>query len=88
MWVLVPALVSSFPVPRSLFLPPPWPLGGFLLPRCVASGALSLWAPACHFGPFHAPLPWCPSLSLALPLPVPFPFLVLWWWGGGGALMA
>ena len=64
------------------------PLGGFLLPRCVAPGALSLWAPACHLGRFRAPLPECPSLPLALPLPVPFPFLVWWRWGGGGALMA
>ena len=63
---------------------PSWPLGGFLLPRCVAPGALSLWAPACHFEPFLAPLPECPCLPLALPFPVSFPFPVWWWWGGGG----
>ena len=49
-----------------------WPMGGFLLPCCVAPGALSLWAPACYFGPLLAPLPGCPSPSLALSLPVPF----------------
>ena len=76
-------LCASVPVPS-----PSWSLGGFLLPRCVASGALSLWAPACHLGPFRAPLPECPSLPLALPLPVPFAFPVWWWWGGGGAPMA
>ena len=72
-------LCASVPVPS-----PSRPLGGFLLPRCVAPDALSLWAPACHFRPFPAPVPECSSLSLALPLPVPFPFPVLWWWGGGG----
>ena len=72
-------LCTSVPV-----LAPSWPLGGFLLPRCVASGALSLWASASHLGPFRAPLPDCPFLSLALPLPVPFPFPVWWWWGRGG----
>ena len=71
-------LCALVPVPS-----PCWPLGGFLLPRCVASGALSLWAPACHSGPFRAPLSECPFLSLALPLPVPFPFPVCWWRGGG-----
>ena len=60
-------------------------MGGFLLPCCVASGALSLCAPACHFGPFLAPLLECPFLSLALPLPVPLPFPPWWWWGGVGA---
>ena len=70
---------APVPVPS-----PSWPLGGFLLPRCVAPGALSLWAPACHLGRFPAPLPECPSLPLALPLPMPFPFPVWWWWGGGG----
>ena len=49
-------LYAPVPVPS-----PFWPLGGFLPPRCVASGALSLWAPACHLGPFPAPLPECPS---------------------------
>ena len=65
-----------------------WFLGGFLPPRCVASGALSLWAPAPHLGILRAPLLECPLLSLALALPVPFPFPV--WWGGvgGGAPMA
>ena len=76
-------LCASVPVPS-----PSWPLGGFLSPRCVAPGALSLWAPACHLGPFRAPLLKCPLLSLALPLPVPSPFLAWWWWGGGGAPMA
>ena len=70
---------ASVPVPA-----PSWPLSGFLPPRCVASGALSLWVPVPHLGPFRAPLPECPFLSLALPLPVPFPFPVWWWWGGGG----
>ena len=75
------SLCASVPVPSSS-----WPLGSFLPPRCVASGALSLWAPAPHLGPFRAPLPECPFLSLALPLPVPFPFPVLWTLvGGGGA---
>ena len=78
-------LFSCVPVPVSS---PSWPLGGFLLPRCVTPGALSLWAPASHLGRFRAPLPECPSLLLALPLPVPFPFPVWWWWGGGGALLA
>ena len=55
-------------------LAPCWFFGGFLPPRCVASGALSLWALVPHFGPLRAPLPECPFLSLALPLPVPFPF--------------
>ena len=63
---------------------PSSPLDGFLLQRCVAPGALSLWAPARHLGRFHAPLPECPSLPLALPLPVPFTFPGCWWWGGGG----
>ena len=63
---------------------PSWSLGGFLPPRCVSSGALSLWAPARHLGPLCAPLRECPLLSLALPLPLPFPFPVWWWWGGGG----
>ena len=76
-------LCALVPVPS-----PSWPLGGFLLPRCVASGAWSLWAPACHLGPFRAPLLECAFLSLALPLLVPFPFPVWWWWGGGGAPMA
>ena len=76
-------LCASVPVPS-----PSWPLGGFLLPRCVASGALCLRAPACHFGPFRAPLPECPFLSLALPLPVPFPFPLCWVGMGGGAPMA
>ena len=62
-------LCASVPVPS-----PAWPSGGLLLPRCVAPGAPSLWAPACHFEPFRVPVPECPSLSLALPLPVPFPF--------------
>ena len=70
---------APFPVPS-----PSWPLGGFLLPRCVAPAALSLWAPACHLRRFRAPLPDRPSLPLALPFPVPFPFPVWWWWGGGG----
>ena len=72
-------LCAPVPVPSAS-----WPLGGFLLPRCVAPGALSLWAPACHLGRYRAPLPECPSLPLALPLPVPFPFPVSWWWWGGG----
>ena len=72
-------LCASVPAPA-----PSWSLGGFLPPRCVSSGALSLWAPAPHFGPLRAPLPECPLLSLALPLPVPFPFPVWWWWGGEG----
>ena len=51
-------------------VPAPAPsLGGFLPPRCVSSGALSLWAPAPHLGRLRAPLPECPLLSLALPLP-------------------
>ena len=66
-------------------LSPSWPLGGSLLPCCVAPGALSLWAPVFHFAPFLAPLPECPLLSLALPLPVPSPFPVWWWRGGRGA---
>ena len=72
-------LCASVPVPASS-----WPLGGFLPPCCVASGAVSLWAPAPHLGPFRATLPEYSFLSLALPLPVPFPFPVWWWWGGGG----
>ena len=72
-------LCASVPAPV-----PSWSLGGFLHPRCVPSGALSLWAPAPHLGLFRVPLPECPLLSLALPLPVPFPFPVWWWWGGGG----
>ena len=72
-------LCASVPAPA-----PSWSLGGFLPPLCVASGALSLWAPAPHLGPLRAPLPECPFLSLALPLPMPFPFPVWWWWGGGG----
>ena len=72
-------LCASVPVPS-----PCWPMGGLLLPCCVAPGDLSLWAPACHFGPFLAPLPECPFLSLALPLPVPFLFPVWWRWGWGG----
>ena len=76
-------LCASVPVPATS-----WPLVGFLPPRCVTSGALSLWAPAPHLGHFRALLPECPFLSLALPLPVPFPFPVWWWWGGGGAPMA
>ena len=63
---------------------PSWSLGGFPAPRCVAFGALSLWAPAPHLGPLRAPLPEYPFPSLAFPLPVPFPFPVWWWWGGGG----
>ena len=74
---------APVPVPS-----PSWTFGGFLLPCCVAPGALSLWAPACHLGRFRAPLPECPSLPLALPLPVPFPFPVWWWSGGGGAPLA
>ena len=62
---------------------PSWSLGGFLPPRCVASSALSLWAPAPQVGPLRAPLPERPLPSLDLPLPVPFPFPV-WWLGGGG----
>ena len=65
---------------------PPWPVGGFLPPCCVAPGALSLLAPACYFGPLLPPLQGCPFPPLALPLPVPFPFLARWWWGGGGGL--
>ena len=72
-------LCASVPAPA-----PSWSLGGFLPPRCVAFGALSLWAPAPHLGPLGAPLPECPLPSLALHLPVPFPFPVWWWWGGGG----
>ena len=74
-------LFSCAPVPVPS---PSWPLSGFLLPRCVAPGAPSLWAPACHFGRFRAPLPESPSLPLALPLPVPLPFPVWWWWVGWG----
>ena len=76
-------LCASVPVPS-----PSWPLNGFLIPRCVAPGALSLLAPACHFRAFRAPLPECRSLSLALPLTVPLPFPVWWWLGAGGAPMA
>ena len=72
-------LYASVPAPA-----PSWSLGGFLPPRCVAFGALSLSAPAPHLGSFRAPLPECPFPSLALPLPLPFPFPVWWWWGGGG----
>ena len=72
-------LCAPVPVPSPL-----WPLGGFLLPRCVAPGALSLGAPACYRGRFRAPLPDFPPVPLAHPLPVPFPFPVWWWWGGGG----
>ena len=67
---------------------PSWSLGGFLPPRCVASGALSLRAPAPHLGPLRGPLPECPFLFLALPLPVLFLFPMWWWWGGRGAPMA
>ena len=83
-WVLVPAAMSSFSAPRSLFPPLPWPLGGFLLPCCVAPGAHALWAPARHIEGFCAPLPECPSLPLAVPSPVPFPFPLWWWWAGAG----
>ena len=72
-------LCASVPAPA-----PSWSLGGFLPPRCVAFGALSLRAPAPHLGPLRPPLPECPFPSLALPLPVPFSFPVWWWWGGGG----
>ena len=64
---------------------PSWPVGGFLLPCCVAPPALSLWAPDCYLGPLLAFLPVCPFPSLALPLPVPFAFPVWWWWSGGAA---
>ena len=72
-------LCAPVPVPS-----PSWSLGGFLFPRCVTSGALSLWAPACHLRGIRAPLLEFPSLILALPLPVPFLFPVWWWLGGGG----
>ena len=68
-------LCASVPVPA-----PSWPFGGSLPPRCVASGALLLWAPASHLGPFRGPLPECPFLSLVLPVPCPFPSRC----GGGG----
>ena len=63
---------------------PSWPFDGILPLRCVASGALSLWAPACYLGPLLAPLPGFPFPSLALPLPLPFPFPLWWWWGRMG----
>ena len=62
-------LCASVPAPA-----PSWSLGGFLPLRCVAFGALSLWAPARHLWPLRAPLPECPLPFLALALPVPFPF--------------
>ena len=73
-------LCASVPAPA-----PSWSLVSFLPPRCVASGALSLWALAPHLGPLCAPLPECPFSFLALPLPVPFPFPVWFFvgWGGG-----
>ena len=73
-------LCASVSVPS-----PSGPMGGLLFPCCVALRALSLWAPARHFGPFLAPLPECPFLSLAPPFPVPIPFPVWRWWGGWGA---
>ena len=72
-------LCASVPAPA-----PSWSLGGFLPPCCVGSGALSLWAPAPHLGPFRAPLPECPFLSLALPLPSPCPCPSPSRGGGGG----
>ena len=80
--------LSSSSAPLSLFLPFPGPSVVSCSHVVGPLGALSLWAPACHFGPFRALLPECPSLSVALPLHVPFPFPVWWWWGGGGAPMA
>ena len=82
-WVVAPAVVPSFSVPRSplLPLPGPWVVS---CPHVVSLGALSFWAPATHLGRLVAPLPECPLLSLALPLPLPFPFPVWWWWDGGG----
>ena len=76
-------LCASVPAPA-----PSWSSGGFLPPRYVSSGALSLWAPAPHLGPLRAPLPECPLLSLALPLPLPFPLLgvVVVGWGGGAPM--
>ena len=64
---------------------PSWPVGGFLLPCCVAPGALFMWASACYLGSLLARLLGCPFPSLALPLPVRFPFPVWWCLGGGGA---
>ena len=75
-----------FPCATVPVLSPSWPMGGFLLPCCVAPAALSLWAPACHFGPFLALLSGYPFPPLALPLIVPLPFPVWWPWGGGGGL--
>ena len=58
-WVVASAVVPCSSVPRSLLLPLPWFLGRFLPPRCVSSGALSLWVPAPHLGPLRALLPEC-----------------------------
>ena len=75
-WVLVPAAMSSFPAPRSLF--PPLP--GLWVVSC--SHVVSLPVP-CPYGrlpvTLGASVPPCRSVPLCpfpLPLPVPFPFLV------------
>ena len=71
-------LCASVPAPV-----PSWSMGGFLAPRCVSSGALSLWAPAppCPLARVSLAAP-CPPLARALPLPG----VVVVGWGGGAPM--